>query len=77
MNLICELLDRENHLNVPYNRFKVYIKDRLGHDKRYEINTKEIKEELNWVPKYDFLNALSLTVKWYINNIDWCKEYFK
>ncbi len=77
VNVICELLDRENYLNAPHNRFKIYIKDRLGHDKRYAIDTKKIKEEVNWVPKHDFLEALSFTVKWYLNNIDWCKKYLK
>ena len=30
------------------------VKDRLGHDKRYAIDSSKIKSELNWEPKYSF-----------------------
>ena len=75
VDLICKFLDYENKSNAPHSRLKLYVKDRLGHDKRYAINSKKIKEELNWKPKYDFSDAIISTIKWYTNNIDWCNKY--
>ena len=75
VELICNLLDRYNNSNAPHNRFKVYVKDRLGHDRRYAIDSKKISKELGWHPKHDFLTAIKSTIKWYLNNINWCNKY--
>ena len=48
-----------------------YVKDRLGHDRRYAIDSSKIQNELGWSPKFDFENALENTVDWYLNNKDW------
>ncbi|WP_269625346.1 dTDP-glucose 4,6-dehydratase [Prochlorococcus marinus] len=75
VEMICGLLDRYNSKNSPHNRFKSYVKDRLGHDRRYAINNKKIREELNWSPKMKFIDSMKLTVKWYIENIEWCEKF--
>ncbi len=75
VDIICSILDRHNDLNAPHSKLKVYVKDRLGHDRRYAIDNKKIRKELNWFPKYDFLDAISTTVKWYLENINWWKKY--
>jgi len=75
VELICDLLDSHNKLNAPHNRFKVLVKDRPGHDKRYALNNKKIINELDWHPKHDFQKAISYTVNWYLENINWCKKY--
>ena len=77
VELICHLIDCKNKLNAPHNRLKVYIKDRLGHDLRYAIDNNKIKKELGWYPKYDFNEAISSTIQWYIENINWCNKYTK
>jgi dTDP-glucose 4,6-dehydratase len=46
-----------------------HVRDRLGHDVRYSSDPKLIMNKLGWKPKYDFDNALMLTVDHYINNI--------
>lgn len=51
-----------------------YVKDRLGHDRRYAINSTKIKTELDWEPEYTFENAIQDTVNWYIQNEQWWKE---
>ncbi len=51
-----------------------YVKDRPGHDRRYAIDSTKIKKELGWKPKYDFDEALKLTVDWYKQNKDWWKK---
>ena len=77
VELICRLIDLHDKLNAPHNKLKVYVEDRLGHDRRYAINSKKIRQELNWYPKYDFEDAISSTVSWYLDNIDWCIKYIK
>ena len=48
-----------------------YVKDRLGHDRRYAIDSSKIQNELGWSPKFDFENALENTIDWYLNNKKW------
>jgi len=50
-----------------------YVKDRLGHDRRYAIDSSRIQSELGWSPKHDFESGISDTIDWYIKNQDWCK----
>lgn len=51
-----------------------FVKDRPGHDRRYAINASKIKTELGWKAKYNFQQALEITVAWYQNNQDWWKK---
>lgn len=50
-----------------------YVKDRLGHDRRYSLDCTKI-HKLGWKPKFDFENAIKETIEWYKNNIDWWKK---
>ena len=59
-----------NHLGKPESLI-TYVKDRLGHDKRYAIDAAKIKEDLGWEPKYRFEEAIKDTIDWYISNDDW------
>ncbi len=62
-----------------------FVKDRLGHDRRYAMNSQKIKEELGWEPKWSFEKAIKATVTWYGTNLSWVKsvisgeymEYYK
>ena len=51
-----------------------YVKDRPGHDQRYSLDCKKIKEELGWGPKHDFQKAFKDTIAWYKNNEPWYKK---
>ncbi len=51
-----------------------YVKDRLGHDRRYAIDSTKIKKELGWLPEYDFANAIEKTINWYLENTNWWKK---
>jgi len=46
-----------------------YVDDRLGHDKRYAIDSSKIKNELGWEPKYTFDRGIDKTIDWYINKL--------
>ncbi|WP_193568331.1 dTDP-glucose 4,6-dehydratase [Gracilibacillus saliphilus] len=47
-----------------------FVKDRLGHDKRYAIDPTKL-EELGWKPMYNFETGIDQTIKWYLENKDW------
>ena len=50
-----------------------FVKDRLGHDRRYAVDWSKAKKELNWKPKHNFDRWLEKTVEWYKNNEWWWK----
>ena len=43
-----------------------YIEDRLGHDRRYAIDSSKIKNELEWIPKNSFEIGIEKTIDWYL-----------
>ncbi|RKY92942.1 MAG: dTDP-glucose 4,6-dehydratase, partial [Ignavibacteriae bacterium] len=47
------------------------VKDRPGHDRRYAIDSTKIENELGWNPKFNFEDAVSQTIKWYLDNKQW------
>ncbi len=47
------------------NDLIVYVKDRLGHDRRYAINPNKIMNELQWKPSISFDKGIKLTIDWY------------
>ncbi len=49
-----------------------YVQDRLGHDRRYAIDSTKIQTELGWKPLYDFDSGMDQTIRWYQENQDWC-----
>lgn len=55
-----------------------FVKDRPGHDFRYSLNTEKIEKELGWKAKVSFEEGINLTVRWYLENINWTvqKEKF-
>lgn len=46
----------------------VFVKDRPGHDFRYALNSKKIRNKLNWKPKINLNQGISKTIDWYMNN---------
>ena len=50
-----------------------YVKDRLGHDRRYAISNDKITSELGWKPSVTFEEGIKLTINWYLNNQSWMK----
>lgn len=51
-----------------------YVEDRLGHDRRYAIDSSKIQRELGWEPSVTFEEGIKLTIDWYINNTEWIKD---
>lgn len=46
-----------------------FVEDRKGHDYRYSIDPSKIERELHWKPRYNFDQALSLTIEYYKNKL--------
>lgn len=48
-----------------------YVTDRLGHDTRYAIDSRKLRNELGWEPSLQFEEGIEKTVCWYIEHQDW------
>jgi len=70
---VCGELDRIVTRSTlrPHAKLITHVDDRPGHDARYAISTKRIKDELSWQPRTSFDAALTRTVAWYIDKTDW------
>ncbi|MDT4880262.1 dTDP-glucose 4,6-dehydratase 2 [compost metagenome] len=51
-----------------------FVKDRPGHDLRYAIDAGKIERELGWTPRETFESGLRKTVRWYLDNLQWCQR---
>jgi len=51
-----------------------YVQDRLGHDRRYAIDSSKITRELGWIPSYTFEGGMDMTIKWYLENKNWMED---
>ena len=56
-----------------YRALKTFVPDRPGHDRRYAIDAAKIRRELGWAPRHTFESGLGETVKWYLENREWCE----
>tara|TARA_B100000242_G_C43047166_1_gene488886 strand:- start:397 stop:1485 length:1089 start_codon:yes stop_codon:yes gene_type:complete len=74
-HLICDFLNKELPKSKRYNDQITFVKDRPGHDFRYAIDNSFIIKELKWQPKYTFEKALVYTIRWYLENLDWCSKF--
>ncbi|MFC4303458.1 dTDP-glucose 4,6-dehydratase [Cohnella boryungensis] len=48
-----------------------YVEDRLGHDRRYAIDSTKIRRELGWHPQYDYESGIRQTIHWYMKHREW------
>ena len=65
-DLILEYLKKPDSL-------KTYVQDRLGHDRRYSVDTSKI-EHLGWTPGHTFEEAMHSTIQWYVDNKIWWEK---
>jgi dTDP-glucose 4,6-dehydratase len=72
VNLICDRLDELQPGAAPYREQITFVTDRPGHDRRYAIDAGKMKRELDWTPRHDFTSGIERTIRWYLDNRDWC-----
>jgi dTDP-glucose 4,6-dehydratase len=51
-----------------------HVADRPGHDRRYAMNSKKIRDALGWRPRHTFEVGLAETVAWYRDNGSWAEH---
>ena len=51
-----------------------FVTDRLGHDRRYAIDSTKIQNDLGWSPEYAFEVGIKETIQWYLDNQDWTSQ---
>ncbi|MFC4095809.1 dTDP-glucose 4,6-dehydratase [Euzebyella saccharophila] len=66
---ICTLLDHiKPRQKGTYEELITFVSDRPGHDFRYAIDAKKLKNELGWTPEASFDAGIKQTVTWYLEN---------
>lgn len=72
---ICTILDRlRPRSSGVYAQLITHVSDRPGHDMRYAIDAKKLRNELGWLPSRSFEEGLVQTVEWYLANADWWND---
>ena len=52
---------------------KTYVKDRMGHDRRYSLCSDKVMA-LGWQPSHNFEDCIRETIDWYVNNKWWWEK---
>jgi len=60
-------------IGVSQDKFE-FVKDRLGHDIRYRLNSRKVTRELGWKPVVKLEQGLKLTVDWSLKHQRWLKS---
>ena len=66
VNIILEIMGKDSKsIN--------FVADRKGHDLRYALDDRKIRESLGFSPSVQFEDGLKDTIKWYSDNEHWWK----
>lgn len=67
VDMLCDLVDQQlGHPSGTSRKLKTFVKDRLGHDRRYAIDASKIRIYLGWKAQTEFAIGLRKTVAWYL-----------
>jgi dTDP-glucose 4,6-dehydratase len=67
LEVVKLILDR---LGKPHSLIS-FVTDRLGHDRRYAIDSSFAKRELDWQPLHAPREGIASTIDWYIRHRSW------
>ena len=71
VNKILSIFDKQNIVSYKdSSKLITFVEDRKGHDLRYAIDAKKIRQELGWVAHKDFETGLEDTIKWYVKKFN-------
>ena len=73
VNAICLWMDqlRPQSEHRPHARLVQFVPDRPGHDRRYALDGRRLREALGWRPEIGMQEGLGMTVQWYLDNPGW------
>jgi dTDP-glucose 4,6-dehydratase len=62
-----------------------HVADRQGHDRRYWLSARKLRDAVGWKPRRRFEEGIEETVRWYVEHEDWWRpiksgdflEYYK
>ncbi len=74
IEMICAIMDRLRPGNAPHRRLIEHVADRPGHDRRYAMDIRRTIAALGWRPTTRFDAGLEATVRWYLDNLAWCRR---
>lgn len=64
------------HLGKPESLIK-YVPDRLGHDRRYAIDSSKAHRDLKWKARHKHERGICETIEWYVKNRAWWEPLLK
>jgi dTDP-glucose 4,6-dehydratase len=70
VHTLCRVL-RERQPERDFAAQIRFVTDRPGHDRRYAIDARKIRDELGWSPAETFESGIARTVDWYLANAQW------
>jgi dTDP-glucose 4,6-dehydratase len=73
VKMIIEYI-KNNYDNSVREDLIKYVKDRIGHDRRYGIDASKIRKELGWQPETLFEHGIKKTIDWYFENKEWIES---
>lgn len=70
---ICRILDQSPQGVGKFSKVRLirHVTDRPGHDRRYAVDCRKLREELGWKPRHSMADGLKKTVDWYLENQAW------
>jgi dTDP-glucose 4,6-dehydratase len=70
---ICAVMDelRPDSPYAPHTSLIKYVQDRPGHDRRYDMDIRKIRQELDWQPRQSLRSGLEKTIRWYLDHPEW------
>ncbi|MDT8380069.1 MAG: dTDP-glucose 4,6-dehydratase [Desulfotignum sp.] len=72
---ICDLMDNKTGNPEGTSReWITFVTDRPGHDFRYAINPDKAFEKIGYRASHTFEQALSATIDWYLEHMNWVKS---
>lgn len=76
VNMLLDIIASKTGQNVSdLQRLISPVKDRLGHDFRYEVDNSKLVTNLKWEPTTSFNDGLIKTVDWYLSQIRCSSSY--
>lgn len=74
VNKLCDILDKHFKRTQSSRELITFVNDRPGHDLRYAIDSTKIEFEIGWKARFNFNDALSETLDWYLSNQSWVQS---